>query len=92
MTADGKIYIRSYLITPIENDISEDGKSRGYHIKFVFFDGKKEDFRKVKVYLSEAERNSVDKKLYKMIRQNFDFYEIPFERILEFIKPYTERK
>ena len=53
MTADGKIYIRSYLITPIENGFSEDDKLNGYYIRFVFLDKGKENFRDVKVFLSK---------------------------------------
>lgn len=92
MTADGKIYIRSYLITPIENEFSVDGKLRGYYIRFVFFDKGKQNFREVKVFLSEGERNLVDGKLYELISQNFESYEVPFEVILKFIMQYTDRK
>ena len=92
MTADGKIYIRSYLITPIENGFSEDDKLMGYYIRFVFLDKGKENFRDVKVFLSEEERNHVDGKIYELISQNFESYEIPFEKILKFIMPYTDRK
>ena len=66
MTADGKIYIRSYLITPIENGFSEDDKLKGYYIRFVFLDKGKENFRDVKVFLSEEERKISGKIKFKV--------------------------
>ena len=91
MTSRDKIYIRSYLITEVEGDKTENGK--GYYIKFVFKNNKgKEDFRQVKARLTTKERKEVDQALYDLIilNQNYDF--IPFEQILKYIMPFTQRK
>lgn len=91
MASDDKIYIRSYLITEVEGDKNVNGKR--YSIKFVFKNNKgEEDFREVTARLTEKEKNEVNQELYDLIilNKNHDF--IPFERILKYIMPFTQRK
>ncbi len=91
MTSRDKIYIRSYLITEVEGDNNVNGK--WYSIKFVFKNNKgEEDFREVTARLTAKERKEVDQALYDLIilNQNHDF--VPFEQILKYIMPFTQRK
>ena len=91
MASDDKIYIRSYLITEVEGDKNVNGKR--YSIKFVFKNNKgEEDFREVTARLTDKEKNEVNQELYDLIilNKNHDF--IPFEQILKYIMPFTQRK
>lgn len=91
MASRDKIYIRSYLITEGKGDENVNGKL--YSIKFVFKNNKgEEDFREVTARLTEKEKNEVNQELYDLIilNKNHDF--IPFEQILKYIMPFTQRK
>ena len=91
MASRDKIYIRSYLITEVEGDENVNGK--WYSIKFVFKNNKgEEDFRDVTARLTDKEKNEVNQELYDLIilNKNHDF--IPFEQILKYIMPFTQRK
>lgn len=91
MASRDKIYIRSYLITEGKGDENVNGKV--YDIRFVFKDNQgKEDSRKVTARLTEKEKNEVNQELYDLIILNKNHDLVPFEQILKYIKPFTERK